>query len=165
VRWPGWGERITDLRELQVRNSRNSPSGVETKGDPIMASIQTVPAVPAVKTLGIVLSGSSLKGDKVVNYKGEDLGKIEEIMIDLDRGRVAYAVLSFGGFLGLGDKLFAIPWQAITVDTAKKQLILNADRALLEKAPGFDKDNWPDMADLSLGTTLYGYYGYKPYWA
>ena len=130
-----------------------------------MASIQAVPAVPAARTLGIVLSGSSLKGDKVVNYKGEDLGKIEEIMIDLDRGRVAYAVLSFGGFLGLGDKLFAIPWQAITVDTVKKQLILNADKALLEKAPGFDKENWPDMADLSLGTTLYGYYGYKPYWA
>ena len=130
-----------------------------------MASMQAVPAVPAARTLGIVLSGSSLKGDKVVNYKGEDLGKIEEIMIDLDRGRVAYAVLSFGGFLGLGDKLFAIPWQAITVDTVKKQLILNADKALLEKAPGFNKDNWPDMADLSLGTTLYGYYGYKPYWA
>jgi sporulation protein YlmC with PRC-barrel domain len=130
-----------------------------------MASIQAVPVVPADKTLGLVLSGTSLKGDRVVNYKGEDLGKIEEIMIDLDRGRVAYAVLSFGGFLGLGDKLFAIPWQAITVDTVKKQLILNADKALLEKAPGFDKDNWPDMADLSLGSTLYGYYGYKPYWA
>jgi sporulation protein YlmC with PRC-barrel domain len=130
-----------------------------------MASIQAVSTVPAATTLGIVLSGSSLKGDRVVNYKGEDLGKIEEIMIDLDRGRVAYAVLSFGGFLGLGDKLFAIPWQAITVDTIKKQLTLNVDKALLEKAPGFDKENWPDMADLSLGTTLYGYYGYKPYWA
>ena len=130
-----------------------------------MASIQAVPAVPAARTLGIVLSGSSLKGDKVVNYKGEDLGKMEEIMIDLDRGRVAYAVLSFGGFMGMGDKLFAIPWQAITVDTIKKHLILNADKELLEKAPGFDKNNWPDMADLSLGTTLYGYYGYKPYWA
>jgi sporulation protein YlmC with PRC-barrel domain len=117
------------------------------------------------RTLGIVLSGSSLKGDKVVNYKGEDLGKIEEIMIDLDRGRVAYAVLSFGGFLGLGDKLFAIPWQAFSVDTTNKRVVLNADKELLEKAPGFDKNNWPDMADLSLGSTLYGYYGYKPYWA
>ena len=100
-----------------------------------MASIQAVPVVPADKTLGLVLSGSSLKGGRVVNYKGEDLGKIEEIIIDLDRARVAYAVLSFGGFLGLGDKLFAIPWQAITVDTIKKQLILNVDKALLEKAP------------------------------
>lgn len=125
----------------------------------------TTPAVQVKRTLGIVLSGSSLKGDKVVNYKGEDLGKIEEIMIDLDRGRVAYAVLSFGGFFGVGDKLFAIPWQAISVDTTNKRLVLNVDKALLEKAPGFDKNNWPDMADLSLGSTLYGYYGYKPYWA
>ena len=124
-----------------------------------------VQPVQQERTLGIVLSGSSLKGDKVVNYQGDDLGKIEEIMIDLDRGRVAYAVLSFGGFLGMGDKLFAIPWQAFTVDTTNKNLILNADKALLEKAPGFDKNNWPDMADLSLGSTLYGYYGYKPYWA
>ena len=87
----------------------------------------------------------------MVNYKGEDLGKIEEIMIDLDRGRVAYAVLSFGGFFGVGDKLFAIPWQAFSVDTTKKQLILNADKERLEKAPGFDKNNWPDMGDLSFG--------------
>ena len=123
------------------------------------------PGIQGQNTLGLVLSGSTLKGDKVVNYKGEDLGKIEEIMIDLDRGRIAYAVLSFGGFLGMGDKLFAIPWQAITVDTIKKQLVLNADKELLQKAPGFDKNNWPDMADLSLGSTLYGYYGYKPYWA
>ena len=124
-----------------------------------------VQSVQRENTLGIVLSGSSLKGDKVVNYRGEDLGKIEEIMIDLDRGRVAYAVLSFGGFLGMGDKLFAIPWQAFTVDTTNKRLVLDADKELLEKAPGFDKNNWPDMADLSLGSTLYGYYGYKPYWA
>jgi sporulation protein YlmC with PRC-barrel domain len=121
--------------------------------------------VQPTKIFGLVLSASSLKGDKVVNHQGDDLGEIQEIMIDLDRGRVAYAVLSFGGFLGMGDKLFAIPWQAITVDTTKKQLVLNADKELLEKAPGFDKNNWPDMADLSLGSTLYGYYGYKPYWA
>ena len=86
-------------------------------------------------------------------------------MIDLDRGRIAYAVLSFGGFLGMGDKLFAIPWQAFSVDTGKKRLVLNIKKELLEKAPGFDKNKWPDMADLSLGSTLYGYYGYKPYWA
>ena len=122
-------------------------------------------AIQPAKTYGLVLSASSLKGDNVVNHQGEDLGKIEEIMIDLDRGRVAYVVLSFGGFLGMGDKLFAIPWQAFTVDTTQKRLVLNADKELLEKAPGFDKNNWPDMADLALGSTLYGYYGYKPYWA
>jgi sporulation protein YlmC with PRC-barrel domain len=153
---------ITNLLGYTWVISRNSRFDPKIRRRNIMTP---VPAIQVEKTLGVVLSGSSLKGDRVVNYKGEDLGKIEEIMIDLDRGRVAYAVLSFGGFLGLGDKLFAIPWQAITVDTTKKQLVLNVDKELLEKAPGFDKNNWPDMADLSLGSTLYGYYGYKPYWA
>ena len=116
------------------------------------------------KTLGLVLSASTLKGDKVVNKQGEDLGKLEELMIDLDRGRIAYAVLSFGGFLGMGDKLFAIPWQAFGVDTVEKRLVLNADKELLKKAPGFDKSKWPNMADPTWGTNLYKYYGYKPYW-
>jgi sporulation protein YlmC with PRC-barrel domain len=116
------------------------------------------------KTFGLVLSASTLKGDKVVNHQGEDLGKIEELMVDLDHGRIAYAVLSFGGFLGMGDKLFAIPWQAFSVDTVQKRLILNAKKELLEKATGFDKSNWPNMADPAWGSTLYQYYGYKPYW-
>ena len=114
------------------------------------------------KTFGLVLSASTLKGDKVVNHQGEDLGKIEELMVDLDHGRIAYAVLSFGGFLGMGDKLFAIPWQAFSVDTVQKRLILNAKKELLEKATGFDKSNWPNMADPAWGSKLYGYYGYSP---
>jgi sporulation protein YlmC with PRC-barrel domain len=121
-------------------------------------------ATQPAKTFGLLLSASTLKGDNVVNHLGEDLGKIEEIMLDLDRGRIAYAVLSFGGFLGMGDKLFAIPWQAFTVDTVQKRLILNTKKELLEKATGFDKSNWPNMADPSWGATVYGYYGYKPYW-
>jgi sporulation protein YlmC with PRC-barrel domain len=116
------------------------------------------------KTFGLVLGASTLKGDKVVNQQGEDLGKLEELMIDLDRGRIAYAVLSFGGFLGMGDKLFAIPWQAFGVDTVGKKLVLKADKEILKKATGFDKSNWPNMADPTWGTNVYKYYGYKPYW-
>ena len=111
-----------------------------------------------------VLSASTLKGDDVVNRSGEDLGKIEDLMIDLDRGRIAYAVLSFGGFLGVGDKLFAIPWEALTIDTAQKRFVLNIRKELLERAPGFDKSDWPDMTDPACGVELYDYYGYKPYW-
>jgi sporulation protein YlmC with PRC-barrel domain len=124
----------------------------------------TLAAQPA-RTFGLVLTASTLKGDKVVNHLGEDLGKIEEIMLDLEHGRIAYAVLSFGGFLGMGDKLFAIPWQAFTVDTVEKRLVLSTNKELLQKAPGFDKDKWPNMADPGWGTTVYGYYGYKPYWS
>jgi hypothetical protein len=111
-----------------------------------------------------VIAADTLTGDKVVNLKNEDLGKIEHLMIDLASGRIAYAVLSFGGFLGMGDKLFAIPWSALTVDTAEKRFVLNADKQLLERAPGFDKNNWPDMADRTWGGTVYSYYGARPYW-
>jgi sporulation protein YlmC with PRC-barrel domain len=111
-----------------------------------------------------VLSATSLVGDKVVNSAGEDLGKLDELMIDLQTGRIAYAVLSFGGFMGIGNKLFAIPWSRLSVDEVNKRMILDVDRDLLERAPGFDKDNWPDMSDPSFGSQIYSYYGTEPYW-
>lgn len=111
-----------------------------------------------------VMSASTLAGDKVVNGAGEDLGKVQDLMIDTPTGRVAYAVLSFGGFLGMGDKLFAIPWDRLSLDEKNKRFVLNIDKAKLEKAPGFDKDNWPDMADPSWGSRIYSYYGSHPYW-
>lgn len=111
-----------------------------------------------------VLSADTLTGDKVVNRQNEDVGKIEHLMIDLENGRVAYAVLSFGGFLGMGDKLFAIPWDALTVDTVEKQFVVDIDKKKLELAPGFDKDHWPNLADRTWGASVYKYYDAKPYW-
>lgn len=113
-----------------------------------------------------VLSATTIIRDKVVNTAGEHLGNIKELMIDLDGGLIAYAVLSFGGFLGMGDKLFAIPWEALTVDTENHSLILDVDKEVLKNAPGFDKDNWPDNAKYEAGWLLgvYEYYGYSPYW-
>jgi sporulation protein YlmC with PRC-barrel domain len=111
-----------------------------------------------------VMSAASLASDAVRNKNGEKLGSITDIIIDLPSGRVAYAVLSFGGFLGFGEKLFAIPWEALTLDEDNKWFILDVDKSALENAPGFDKDNWPDMADASWGTDIHNYYGRKPYW-
>lgn len=111
-----------------------------------------------------VLSATTMIGDDVVNARGEDLGTIEEIMLDLDQGRVAYAVLSFGGFLGLGDKLFAIPWDALEVDEAHERFILNVDKDTLKNAPGFDKDNWPETTESQWLVGVYEHYGYEPYW-
>ena len=93
-----------------------------------------------------VLSATSLIGDKVINRYGEDLGSVKELMINLDEGHVAYVVLSFGGYMGIGEKLFAIPWEALDLDTEKRAFILNVKKEALENAPGFDKDNWPDNA-------------------
>lgn len=112
----------------------------------------------------MVLSADTLAGDKVVNAAGEDLGKIEDFMLDVESGRIRYAVLSFGGVLGIGSKLFAVPPEALTVDMPNKRLILDIDRTRLENAPGFDKDNWPNFADPALGREIYDYYGRTPYW-
>jgi sporulation protein YlmC with PRC-barrel domain len=101
-----------------------------------------------------VLGAGTLNGDRVRNKAGDDLGKIEEIMIDLESGRVAYAVLSFGGFLGIGDKLFMVPWGAMTVDQSAHEFVLDVSHKQLEKAPGFDKNNWPDIADPGYGRDI-----------
>jgi len=112
-----------------------------------------------------ILAADTLTGDTVVNRQKEDLGTIEHLMIDVEKGRIAFAVLSFGGFLGMGDKLFAIPWSALKVDTGERQLILDVDKKLLEKATGFDKSHWPNMADRAWGAEISAYYGAKPYWS
>lgn len=106
-----------------------------------------------------IMSANTLTGDRVVNRQGENLGKIEDIMLDTTNGTVAYAVLSFGGILGIGDKLFAIPWEALQLDPVNKQFVLDIDKERLESAPGFDKDHWPDMADLRWSDEVRSFYG------
>jgi sporulation protein YlmC with PRC-barrel domain len=111
-----------------------------------------------------IMAADTLEGDEVVNAKGEDLGNIKDIMIDVPSGRVAYAVLSSGGFLGIGDKLFAIPWSALTLDADRKCFVLDVDKEKLKNAPGFDKDHWPRMADPTWASEVHSYYGQKGYW-
>ncbi|HEX2867617.1 MAG TPA: PRC-barrel domain-containing protein [Ignavibacteriales bacterium] len=111
-----------------------------------------------------LLSSSTITGDDVKNTMGEDLGKIEEIMIDVNSGRIAYVVLSFGGFLGIGDKYFAIPWESLRLSTEEHAFYLDVPKEKLENAPGFDKDNWPDNPDQQFVSDIYSYYGYRPYW-
>jgi sporulation protein YlmC with PRC-barrel domain len=109
-----------------------------------------------------LMSAHSLTGDEVWNRKSEELGAIKEIMLDMRTGRVAYAVMSFGGFLGMGGKLFAVPWEALTLDTKNKRFVLDLDKSKLEGAPGFDKDKWPNMADPTWAKSIHSYYGTKP---
>jgi sporulation protein YlmC with PRC-barrel domain len=113
-----------------------------------------------------ILSASSIIGYKVVGTDGRELGTIKELMIELEDGRVSYAVLSFGGFLGLGNKLFAIPWEEMIINADEQIFILNMASAQLKNASGFDKKNWPDGTEYSYGwlLDLYNYYGYTPDW-
>ena len=109
-----------------------------------------------------LMGADTLVGNDVYNQEGEDLGDIKEIMLDMRNGKVGYAVLSFGGFLGMGEKLFAVPWDALTLDTENKRFVLNVEKDRLKNAPGFDKDNWPDMADQSWAKEIHSYYGRSP---
>jgi sporulation protein YlmC with PRC-barrel domain len=93
---------------------------------------------------GRYLTATTLVGDKVVNPAGDHLGEIKEIMLDLEAGKIDYFVIEFGGFLGLGVKYFAIPLRLLKLDAANKRFIFNQSREILEKAPGFDMDHWPD---------------------
>jgi sporulation protein YlmC with PRC-barrel domain len=111
-----------------------------------------------------LMSASTLEGDKVVNRQGEDLGEIDEIMLDVPRGKIAYAVMSAGGLMGIGEKLFAIPWSALTLDTDNKCFVLDVEKQRLKDAPGFDKDHWPSMADQQFSTQVHTFYRARPYW-
>jgi sporulation protein YlmC with PRC-barrel domain len=111
-----------------------------------------------------VMAASSFEGETVMNPQGDTLGEIEEIMLDVRSGRIAYAVMSAGGFLGIGEKYFAVPWRAFTMDTDRKAFILDVDKERLLNAPGFDKDNWPAMADHSWAGQVHSYYGVSAYW-
>lgn len=114
---------------------------------------------------GIFRVSEDVIGKKVVNLQGEDLGKIEEIIIDAPNARVSYAILSFGGFMGMGDKLFALPWVSLLYSPENGNFALKADKELLKKAPGFDRRNWPDLSDPTSRADIYRYYGAEAYWS
>lgn len=106
-----------------------------------------------------LMGANTLVGNDVYNLKGEDIGDIKEIMLDMRRGRVSYAVLSFKTFLAMREKLFAVPWDALTLDTENKRFILNVEKERLKNAPGFDKSHWPNMSDQTWKKEIHAYYG------
>ena len=106
-----------------------------------------------------LMGADTLLGNDVCNAADEDLGDIKEFMIDMTSGKVAYAVLSYGGMLGMGDKLFAVPFTALKLDTANKRFILDVSKDAMKDAPGFDKNSWPTMADDSWAKGVHSFYG------
>lgn len=121
-------------------------------------------AVPNSNGPGPRLMGAdTLMGNDVYNKQDEDLGDIKEIMLDVPAGRISYAVLSYGGVLGMGEKLFAVPWDALTLDTENKRFTLDVSKDRLKNAPGFDKENWPNMSDQTWAKGVHAYYGTTPH--
>ena len=90
------------------------------------------------------LTASSIVGDKIYNNTEEKLGEIKDLMMNVHDGKIEYVIIEFGGFLGIGEKYFAVPYRALSLDTDRHAYILNQKREVLENAPGFDKDHWPE---------------------
>ncbi|HLG87779.1 MAG TPA: PRC-barrel domain-containing protein [Alphaproteobacteria bacterium] len=108
---------------------------------------------------GRLISADKVEGTSVVNAKGENLGHISEIMIDKISGGVAYAVLKYGSVIGMGGKLFALPWEILKYDTRYDAYVVDIPEDKLKRAPSFDADNPPDMADPQWSTQVRRYYG------
>ncbi|MGH8214391.1 MAG: PRC-barrel domain-containing protein [Rhodanobacteraceae bacterium] len=108
------------------------------------------------------LSASTLVGASVRNPQDESLGQLKDCMIDAASGKIAYGVLSFGGVLGVGNKLFAIPWETFRVDAETERLVLDVPKERLKDAPGFDADHWPNFAEPSYANRVHEHYATRP---
>jgi sporulation protein YlmC with PRC-barrel domain len=106
-----------------------------------------------------LMGADTLIGDHVHNLKHEHLGTIKEIMLDMESGQIAYVVMASGGILGIGSKLLAIPWEALTLDPTQRRMTLDIDKERIDAAPGFDRDHWPDMASQVWISEVHTYYG------
>jgi sporulation protein YlmC with PRC-barrel domain len=102
----------------------------------------------------------ALQGEPVVDRDGRELGAVEEIVIDVQRGAAAYAVIE-----GLGSALRAVPWRALRMDLEQRRLVVDVDVARFREAPAFDKDHWPAMADATWAKRIHDFYGVRPYWS
>lgn len=107
----------------------------------------------------LLAGAKALIGEKVYDANDEYFGDIEELMLEMSAGKVVYAILSVGGFVGLDDLLFPLPWSALKFDIVRKRCMLNVDRDRLKDAPRFEKDDWPDMTDPAWAAQIHSHYG------
>jgi sporulation protein YlmC with PRC-barrel domain len=104
------------------------------------------------------LAATSIIGDPVENPNGEELGKIDDVMINLNSSSIEYVVIEFGAFFGIGGKLFAIPYQELKINPNRRAYVLNRDKDYLKNSPGFDKKHWPDTNEHSYFNDVNKYY-------
>lgn len=111
-----------------------------------------------------LISASKVEGTTVYNRKGDKLGSVEDIMIDKFTGQVGYAVMSFGGFLGIGHRHHPLPWQVLDYDQQMGGYVVDLDKKQLEGAPSYEADVDPDWEDRVWGKKVHDYYNVPPYW-
>lgn len=150
---PTW--RTTIYQHYSLDSNWDTPLDIRT-GEPRERH-------PTPATMNIVKTSEAI-GMDVRNAQNESLGDLNDLVIDVNRCQVVYSVLGFGGVLGVGEKLFAVPWRSLKLDRAEKTFVLNIDKDKLRNAPGFDRDKWPDMTDSPWSQRVYAFYGTEPDW-
>lgn len=113
---------------------------------------------------GHLIAARQVQGTTVYNTSREKLGSVQDVMIDKSSGRIAYAVLSFGGFLGIGDRYYPLPWEKLTYDTQAGGYVVDIDRNVLEGAPSYTDEATAGWNDEAWGRGVYSYYGVHPFW-
>ena len=111
-----------------------------------------------------MLAISTLRGSHVGNCAGEELGKVDDFVVDLESGRIAYVIVSLGGFLGIGDKLVPVPWEFFSFRTEDHELFVDVEKQMLLDAPSFERSKWPDLGDEAWVGRIHGHFAQKPYW-
>jgi sporulation protein YlmC with PRC-barrel domain len=145
-------ERIGPSGVLVTRRTSPGASTMETA----MQNLETThtPLIPANK----------VAGTEVYNTAGDHLGEIQDVILDKSSGKVAYAIMSFGGFLGLNEKYHPLPWDVLTYDTDKGGYRVDLTKDQLENAPNYGENGEPDWADREYGKHVHDYYGSSPTW-
>ena len=113
---------------------------------------------------GFTVKSTGIVGTRVLTLKFEDAGKVEEVAIDVHTGRIAYLVISFGGVLGIGEKLYAVPWKSVQYHRDLNAYLLNVTPEQIEHAPGFERETWPPLSDPAWNQRIHDYYNVPPYW-
>ena len=111
-----------------------------------------------------LIASDKVEGTAVYNRQGERLGTVHNFMVDKYTGQVAYAVMSFGGFLGMGESYHPLPWKVLTYDTRMGGYVVDLDKSKLEGAPSYTASESPDWSDRGYGRRIHDYYGVTPYW-
>lgn len=137
-----------------------APTGWHAEGQRGVRRAAPRPGEPGPR----LMNSAALCGDRVVNHRGELLGMVSELLLDVERGCIAYVVMAAGGFMGLGERLYALPWRALELDAERGCLILDADRSIFDTAPAFDKDHWPTTPDAQWHRDVHRHYDCLPYW-
>jgi sporulation protein YlmC with PRC-barrel domain len=117
-----------------------------------------------MKQLSRFIPTNRLERYDLVNEQGQDLGQVQNFVIDMQAGRIAFVIVAFGGMLGISDKWFAVPWEIMTWSPEKRKFMVDMPQNVLEKAPGMNKDKWMEEINSDWLAKCYLHYGLAPYW-